>query len=258
MSKASNVRRRLCAAQYSVFATLALGACSDDDVINTPAPEDDTVAIRYTEYGIPHIRTNDYANVGFGQGYAQARDNLCEIERSMLAFDGQLSRHFGPAGEGSPMASAPSNLGSDIYFRNLNESGLIEDLIAKPAPLGPRDEVREMVRGFAEGFNQYVRRARRSAHRREWRHGRRRRREHPGLRFQSDRLHGTFLRLGIHACRFAGWQRLPRRRVAAHVLAVDRSDISALQRPDRALLAEKVGRRPLLARQTSWLLRPSK
>src|SRR5262245_3860922 len=71
---------------------LAGSACDTDSVHD----DREKIELRYTEYGIPHLRAASYENLGYAQGYAQARDNLCEIERSMLVFNGQLSRYFGP------------------------------------------------------------------------------------------------------------------------------------------------------------------
>lgn len=138
----------------SLCACLALAACSDNDSHDTPTDE---VEIRYTEYGISHVRTGDYQSLGFGQGYAQATDNLCKIELGMLGFDGKLSRYFGPdSGPNSLAPSAGSSLMSDLYFRGVVESGIVEELVAKPAPLGPREEVRQLVRGYVAGFNQLL------------------------------------------------------------------------------------------------------
>jgi acyl-homoserine-lactone acylase len=131
-------------------AALGLLACDGD-----PRPAA-SIELRYTEFGIPHILSDSYEHVAFGQGYAQARDNACEIELGMLGFAGQLSRHFGPAAEGSSMASVTNSLDSDVYFTNINQSGAIERLLELPPPLGPRAEVRELVHGFAAGFNRYL------------------------------------------------------------------------------------------------------
>lgn len=38
-----------------------------------------SAVIRYTEYGIPHIVAKDYANPGFGNGWAQAADLVCTL-----------------------------------------------------------------------------------------------------------------------------------------------------------------------------------
>jgi acyl-homoserine-lactone acylase len=113
--------------------------------------------IRYTEYGIAHIRASDYRSLGFIQGYAQARDNLCKIERGMLAFRGQLSRYFGPDSPGSSLLGTGSkSLDGDLYFRSLNESKVIERLLDEPAPIGPRAEVRTIVTGYVDGFNRFL------------------------------------------------------------------------------------------------------
>ena len=38
-----------------------------------------SAVIRYTEYGVPHIVAKDYANLGFGTGWAQAADQVCVL-----------------------------------------------------------------------------------------------------------------------------------------------------------------------------------
>jgi acyl-homoserine-lactone acylase len=136
----------------AVFS-FGLVACSGDDADSSKTEE----LVRTTEFGIPHIRANDYEGAGFGQGYAQARDNLCKIERGMLALGGELSRHFGPDVVGTEFIGTGSkSLPSDFYFRGVNATGVVERLLEKPAPLGPRAEVREMVRGYVKGFNRFL------------------------------------------------------------------------------------------------------
>jgi acyl-homoserine-lactone acylase len=134
------------------LAALLLGSCG-----GSSAEAAEHVDIRLTEYGIAHIRAADYEGLGRGHGYAQARDNLCKIELGMLALDGRLSRHFGPDGMDSTLAiGAGTNLGSDLYFQGLNDRGVIERLVSQAAPLGPREEVRQLVRGYVKGFNQLL------------------------------------------------------------------------------------------------------
>jgi acyl-homoserine-lactone acylase len=131
------------------LCALALAACGHEQEETQTGVE-----LRLTEYGIAHVRAHQYRALGFGQGYAQARDNLCKIELGMLGFKGQLSRHFGPDAPANSMAmSAPTSQISDLYFKGIVESGIVEELVAKPAPLGPRAEVRQLVRGYVDGFN---------------------------------------------------------------------------------------------------------
>jgi acyl-homoserine-lactone acylase len=139
---------------------LLLAACGSSGAHEEPQPNPDDqhhapdIVIRYTEYGIPHVRAANYRELGFGQGYAQARDNLCKIERGMLEFKGEASRHFGADGSPNSMTMAsPSSLVSDLYFKGIVRSGVIEELLAQPAPLGPNAHVREAVQGYVAGFN---------------------------------------------------------------------------------------------------------
>lgn len=113
--------------------------------------------IRTTEYGIPHVLADDYASLGFGTGYAAARDNLCQIALTMVATSAQSSRHFG-ADEPprSQLTGATTNLTSDLYYRGINDSGVVERLLEQPAPHGPSGEVREMIRGYAAGFSKFL------------------------------------------------------------------------------------------------------
>jgi acyl-homoserine-lactone acylase len=139
-------RRRIIRRSTHALALATLG-CS-----GTTAA--DAIELRYTEYGIAHVRAHDYEALGFGQGYAQARDNACDIEHGMLAFEGRLSRYFGPDAAASSLTPRGTrSLASDLYYQGINDSGVIERLVAQPPPLGPRDEVRQIVRGYVDGFN---------------------------------------------------------------------------------------------------------
>ena len=117
-----------------------------------------SATIRYTEYGVPHVIANDYASLGFGTGYAAAKDNLCLIAQGVVTLRGERSRYFGPDGptDGS-LAAAKTNLVSDLYFQGINDSHVVERLMDQPSPAGPLPEVRDLSRGWAAGYNQYLR-----------------------------------------------------------------------------------------------------
>ncbi|MEU8953519.1 penicillin acylase family protein [Streptomyces sp. NPDC048518] len=113
--------------------------------------------IRYTEYGIPHILAEDYENLGFGTGWAQAADQVCTLADGYLTVRGERSRHFGPdASPGGALSSATTNLGSDQYFRGVREAGTVEKLLDRPAPAGPGLRTKELMRGFAAGYNAWL------------------------------------------------------------------------------------------------------
>jgi len=139
----------------------AIAAVSEADAAALPGY---SATIRYTEYGAPHVLAKDYPGLGFGEGYAAARDNLCAIANGVVTLSGQRSRFHDPAAApagdalaGSSLSAARTNLSSDRYFRGINGSGIVERLSAQPAPSGPRAELREVVRGYVVGFNRYLR-----------------------------------------------------------------------------------------------------
>ncbi|MEV0173635.1 penicillin acylase family protein [Streptomyces sp. NPDC050803] len=116
-----------------------------------------SAVIRYTEYGIPHIVAKDYANLGFGTGWAQAADQVCTLADGFVTVRGERSRYFGPdATTDFSLSSATRNLSSDLYFRGVRESGTVEKLLAEPAPRGPGRQVKELMRGFAAGYNAWL------------------------------------------------------------------------------------------------------
>jgi len=56
-------------------------------------PYDATV--RWTSYGIPHITAPDYGSLGYGMGYAFARDHACVLADQVLMVNSQRARWFG-------------------------------------------------------------------------------------------------------------------------------------------------------------------
>lgn len=116
-----------------------------------------SAVIRYTENGIPHIVAQDYAHLGFGTGWAQAADQVCVLADGFLTVSGERSRWFGPdaAPDGS-LSSAAGNLSSDLYFKGVRESGAVEKLLATPAPAGPSKDVKDLMRGWAAGYNAWL------------------------------------------------------------------------------------------------------
>lgn len=113
--------------------------------------------IRYTEYGIPHIVAEDYPDLGFGTGWAQAADQVCTLADGFVTVRGERSRYFGAdAATDFSLSSAADNLSSDLYFRGVRETRTVEKLLAEPAPLGPSKDAKDLMRGFAAGYNAWL------------------------------------------------------------------------------------------------------
>ncbi|QEU89745.1 penicillin acylase family protein [Streptomyces kanamyceticus] len=152
--------RRLAAVGVTLLTAVALlpagaGAAPRDDA--RPSGGGLHATVRYTQYGIPHILAEDYAGLGFGTGWAQAADQVCTLADGYVTVRGERSRYFGPdAAPGSALSSASTNLNSDLYFGGVREAGTVEKLLAEPAPAGPSRDAEELMRGFAAGYNAWL------------------------------------------------------------------------------------------------------
>ncbi|MFD4370780.1 penicillin acylase family protein [Streptomyces sp. NPDC058486] len=149
----------------AVTAGLLPGAAAADhggrDREHRPSDRGLSAVIRYTEYGVPHILARDYANLGFGTGWAQAADQVCVLADGFVTVNGERSGRFGAsaAPDGS-LSSATTNLASDLYFRGVKEAGTVEALLRTPAPAGPSGDLKELMRGWAAGYNAWLRKNR--------------------------------------------------------------------------------------------------
>ncbi len=120
-------------------------------VTQAPKPEF-SAEIRRTAYGVPHIKAEDYAGLGYGVGYASAEDNICELGERMLTVNGERAKYLG-RGEND------ANVTSDLYHKQLIATGELEKLIN--GPVGsvdtPSPDARALARGYAAGVARYVR-----------------------------------------------------------------------------------------------------
>ncbi|WP_031470157.1 penicillin acylase family protein [Sciscionella sediminilitoris] len=113
--------------------------------------------LAYTEHGVPHIEARNFTDLGYGYGFAEAKDNLCTLAEVYLTVRGDRSRYLGASGPAdTSLANADTNLSSDTYFRYLSATGAVRRSLAAGAPAGPRPEVRQLVHGFAQGYNKYL------------------------------------------------------------------------------------------------------
>lgn len=81
----------------TLLGCLVLAGCQENSSEPDPARHYD-VTLTYTEQGVPHIKANDYASLGFGAGYAHAEENLCTLSEQIMKLRGEKSRWLG-AGE---------------------------------------------------------------------------------------------------------------------------------------------------------------
>ena len=116
--------------------------------------------IRRTAHGIPHVKADDYGGLGFGHGYAFAEDNVCELAAEILTVTGRRSRFFGPDGSYNELAGPINNLVSDFYYTSVAQARTVERLLANRPDAtqpGPSRYARALVKGYAAGYNEYLR-----------------------------------------------------------------------------------------------------
>ncbi len=107
--------------------------------------------IRRASYGVPHITATSFASLGFGNGHVQAEDNICVIAEKIVTVDAKRSLYFG---------GTDANVRSDLFFQKARDDGVVERFLAG-TPDGvhaPSRDAHDLVRGFAAGYNNYLRR----------------------------------------------------------------------------------------------------
>ena len=108
------------------------------------ADDEYSAKIRRTSHGIPHIVADDIGSLGFGQGYAFAQDHACVLQDQVIKVRSERSRWFGPGEE-------DENLNSDFGYLHLG----IYEAAREDYPDQP-EEVRELVEGYAAGYNKWL------------------------------------------------------------------------------------------------------
>ncbi len=121
-------------------ASLLMAGCTDDN-------DDKTISggysaeIRYTSYGVPHIKADSYGDLGYGIGYAHAEENLCTLSEQLMKLKGEKSMHLGP-GAGN------ANLISDLGYKALGLPEQAKDLYSKTTA-----KAQQIMSGYTAGFN---------------------------------------------------------------------------------------------------------
>lgn len=102
------------------------------------------VDIRWTTHGVPHIRAADWASLGFGQGFACARDHFVTIADQVTKVRSERSRFLGAG-------PADANLHSDLAYLALG----VRERAARMAEQQPA-EVQALVQGYADGLSAWL------------------------------------------------------------------------------------------------------
>ncbi len=100
--------------------------------------------VRWTSFGVPHVTANDPAGLGFGQGWASAKQHLCRLADQFVRVRAERARWFGPGDD-------DANLDSDFFHLQLGLDARAKALITTMTP-----DARDVARGWVAGYNRYV------------------------------------------------------------------------------------------------------
>jgi len=113
--------------------------------------------IRETSYGIPHIKAESYGSVGYGVGFAFAKQNICTFADNNVTTSARRSKYFGPDGSTPASAAGPvNNLDSDLFWQSVIDSGRIEELLHAKGIQSPSKDAKAAIRGYAAGYDAYL------------------------------------------------------------------------------------------------------
>ncbi|QPF71548.1 hypothetical protein G8A07_00500 [Roseateles sp. DAIF2] len=145
--------------------TLVLSACGGGGDGSNPADAPTTGAaqyeaeLRYTSYGVPHVKAANFKGLGYGYGYAFATDHVCLFAQELVTMRGERSKFFGAAdAKGVPVTylgqsgTVTPNLASDFFYKLYMTPA---QAAAMKAAAG--QETRDLVSGFVAGYNRYLR-----------------------------------------------------------------------------------------------------
>jgi len=122
--------------------TIALPLSIAAQTGSSGAPTRYDAEIRWTSYGIPHVKATDWGSLGYGFAYATATDAVCSIARDVAMVNGELSRHFGP-GDG--------NRESDVFHR-----AVLADTTIRSFDAHQSVKSNLFSAGYVAGYNRYL------------------------------------------------------------------------------------------------------
>jgi acyl-homoserine-lactone acylase len=135
----------------AVSLSALLMACSDsssdrsNDIV-VPPPVEPTVTYKadivWTEYGIPHVTSDDWGGVGYGYGYAYAQHNYCVVMKEYVRAKGESARYLGDEG----------SINDDFIYKLFNDDERIERIFIDSAD----QYLIDLANGYAAGLNRYL------------------------------------------------------------------------------------------------------
>lgn len=132
------LNRRATAALTVFSSALLLAGCFSGS--SSSSSNSYKATITYTEHNVPHIQAEDYKGLGFGMGYAQAKENMCTLSEQLMKLRGETALYFG---------GTQANIGSDVGYKALDLQAQAVEHYGKLST-----DIQDIMEGYAKGFNQ--------------------------------------------------------------------------------------------------------
>ena len=126
----------------------ALVACAPDESVSNDEASalsnamKETVDVRWTEHGIPHITAQTWEGLGFGFAHSFAQNGVCVLAKELITVTGELSKYFG---------AENGNVNSDAFHRALLNDAKVDQYLGASS-----DDSNAMDSGYARGYNRYI------------------------------------------------------------------------------------------------------
>lgn len=102
----------------------------------------ESIDVRWTEHGIPHITAQSWEGLGYGFAHSVAYDGVCVLAKELATVNGELAKYFG---------ADEDTVNSDAFHRALlNEAKIDQYLGAGSANSNAMDA------GYARGYNAFI------------------------------------------------------------------------------------------------------
>ena len=133
------MRTNYYSASAIALSVLLISACVSQPT-QPPKNNNIDVNIRWTSYGIPHVKADDWRSLGYGFAYATAKDGVCVIARDVVTVNGNLMQHFGDKFRAS-----------DVFHKAMITNTTLSKFAAAQS-----QRAHTFSEGYVAGYNRYL------------------------------------------------------------------------------------------------------
>ena len=124
----------------STFSLLTACQAETSSIATVESPRYEATVTR-TPHGVAHITAASWGALGFGEAYAAAGDQVCNMALALLQSRGESASVFGPGRD-------QRNLTRDITVKALGIPERAGAALQAQAP-----DIRDWIEGYAAGYN---------------------------------------------------------------------------------------------------------